>query len=247
MKEREGQKIIDRYFRKDSNVKVYGNINAEKLNKIIQNIGNFEEPDMLSIFDDTIIGIEHFEFDSSKNTSKGSKYQIANAMVKSKFDKIVENDLKNKEDITYHDDIKVNTSLSNYYENFNKHYKSHCEKVDKYIEHIKQIIDCNNKEIEMWFFVEDTSILGSYYLDKERHIGTLLPLYNNNNLELFEKSTKICGIIIGFFAMNEYRICVIENSKEGIEKFKKDMPEIKEEDYFCFEPHTVGFATLLKQ
>ena len=245
MDKKEGQKIIDKYFRKDINADVYGNINEEKLNKIIQNIGNFEEPDMLSIFDNTIIGIELFEFDSSDNIKKGSKYQIANAMVKKKFDKIVESDLKSKKNITCHDDIKVKTCLSNYYKNFNKHYKSHYEKVDKYIEHIQQVIDCNNKNTEMWFFIEDTSILGSYYLNMKRDVIPLNPLYYHENLELLKKSTKINGVIIGFFDMSRYRICVIENSKAGIENFKKDIPEIKEEDYFAFEPHTIGFATLL--
>lgn len=245
MDKKEGQKIIDKYFRKDINADVYGNINEEKLNKIIQNIGNFEEPDMLSIFDNTIIGIELFEFDSSDNIKKGSKYQIANAMVKNKFNKIVESDLKIKKEITYHDDIKVKTSLSNYYENFNKHYMNHYKNVDKYIEHIRQVIDCKDKNIEMWFFIEDTSILGSYYKNAERDIMPLNPLYSKENLDLLQKSSKINGVIIGFLDMSRYRICVIENSKAGIETFKKHMPEIKEENYFAFEPHTIGFATLL--
>ena len=59
-------------------------IDQELFDKVINpnNICSYERPDILSIFDDIIVGIEHFEFDSYKRTNKyGSDFKIKNSFI----------------------------------------------------------------------------------------------------------------------------------------------------------------------
>ena len=50
-------------------------------------MGNYERPDILSIYDNKIVAIEHFEFDSYKNTRKGSNFKIQNNIIEQKMQK----------------------------------------------------------------------------------------------------------------------------------------------------------------
>ena len=64
------QKIVNKYLSKDGRVITYSDFNQEEVNKLFQNISDYERPNILSIYDNKIVAIEHFEFDSYKNTRK---------------------------------------------------------------------------------------------------------------------------------------------------------------------------------
>ena len=66
------KRIVDKYFSKKSKEITYSIFNQDEVNKLFQNMISYERPDILSIYDKKIVAIEHFEFDSYKNTSKGS-------------------------------------------------------------------------------------------------------------------------------------------------------------------------------
>lgn len=245
IKEKEGQRIVDKYLRETKGAILYGTIINNIVQQVIEHLGNFERPDMLSYYDNTIIGIEHFEFDSSDNIRKGSKYQIENAKINNKFDKIVEKELSNKKEIIIHDDIKIKTSLKNYYSNFEKQFLNHYKNIDAYIDNIKTSFKCENKNIDIWFFAEDTSLLGNYYFTKNDDIRMLHPLYSDHNIELFKKSKKIKGLIFGSYSGSQYKLFIICNNSKSITKFINDKPDVKSENFFNFEPHTTGFALLV--
>lgn len=241
----EAQKIVDRYLRDDTSATLYGNIDEKIIPELLNNLGNFERPDMITYYSNHIIGIEHFEFDSSRTVRKGSKYQIENAKITNKFDKVVESDLADKKEIIIHNDIKVETSIDNYYNNFKIQFENHYKNIDKYIDNIRTRFNSKDKDISIWLFVEDTSPLGSYYFTKEREIRLMHPLYSKENLELFNNSSKVSGLIFGSYSGKKYKLFIICNDNDSIQKFRNDLPVINKSDFFNFEPHTTAFACLV--
>ena len=72
----EAERIIDRYFQNGTTAIVYYDLDQDVFNNVIKNVGKYEKPDILSVFNNKIVGIEHFEFDSYKRSRKGSDFQI---------------------------------------------------------------------------------------------------------------------------------------------------------------------------
>ena len=81
------ERIISKYLSKESDAITYSDFNQDEVNKLFQNMEIYERPDILSIFDDKIIGIEHFEFDSFKRNRKGSDFKVKENQVKKKREK----------------------------------------------------------------------------------------------------------------------------------------------------------------
>ncbi len=239
------QRIVNKYFQKDGTAEVYYYINQELFNKVVNpdNIRSYERPDILSIFDNKIVGIEHFEFDSYKSSNKhGSDFKIKNSSVERKFDEKVKEILKEKDSLIVHDQIESTASLNNYFNNFKKIFKAHYRKINDYLEHIKQDLDCSNKEIHFCFFAEDVSPLGSYFLNEKRKISLLNPLFSDEVIELLKNSPKVEYLIIGTYAMDKHKMIIIENKKKVLEKFKKEHMKIENKDFLAFSPQTTGYA-----
>lgn len=144
------EQIVNKYFSEDGKATVFYNIEQEEFNKLIKNMGIFERPDILSVYDNKVIGIEHFEFDSYKRTRKGSDFQRKHAIIDSNMKKKIKDELQPKETIIIHNEIESTASLDNYYENFRKNFIEHYNKIDDYHQHILEEIDCTDKNIEFW-------------------------------------------------------------------------------------------------
>lgn len=134
--------------------------------------------------------------------------------------------------------------LNNYYKNFEDIFKDHYQKIQSYIDHIKQDFDCHNKEIHICFFAEDVTPLGNYFLDKsnDRKITPLLPIFSDQIIQLLENSPLVEYLVIGSFCMTDNKLFIIENSKDALERFKNDHKKVDKDDFFSFEPQTTGFA-----
>lgn len=91
---RELEEIIRKYFSNDNDATVYFDLDQELFNKVISNLKEYEKPDILSIFDNKVVAIEHFEFDSYKRSRKGSEFQIENNIMERNFDKEINEKLK---------------------------------------------------------------------------------------------------------------------------------------------------------
>ena len=146
------ENIVSKYLSKDSNAITYSNFDQDEVNKLFQNMGKYERPDILSMYDNKIVAIEHFEFDSYKNTRKGSNFKIQDNMIEQKMKKEIDSKLKDKGEIIIHAQIDNNSSLRQYYDNFRKVLLSHIDNIPEYKEHI--INDYGDKkEIDFFFFV----------------------------------------------------------------------------------------------
>ena len=202
--------IITKYFSKDNDAITYSKIDEVELNKMIQHMGGYEKPDILSIYDDKIVAIEHFEFDSYKNTKKGSDFKIQDSIIEQKMKKRIDSELGVKKEIYLHDEIKNNSDLKQYYNNFKKVFISHIDNIPEYKNHI----------------IDDFG--------------------NNKNIDLLRQHKEIKGMIFGIYAMNEYKLVLMYNDDETLDKIEKDEYfKVKDSEFFSFNPQTTAFATLI--
>ena len=235
------EKIVRTFFSKECKASIYYNLNHQLFDNVIRNIRSYERPDMLSIFENKVIGIEHFEFDSFNRNGKGSEYRTNEFKVQKRFKKLMQEEFRHKDSVSVYDKITGNSSMKNYFNNFQKNFLNHYNKIDDYIEHIKKDFNCLNEEIHICFFAEDVSPLGSMYV-KDGKQGMLTPLYSDEIIKMLENSPKVEYLIIGTYATSEHELIIIENKSETLERYKNEHPRIEENDFISFQPDTIGFA-----
>lgn len=242
MKERD--RIIQKYFNGNENASIYYNIDEEIFKKVLkfENIISYEKPDILSMFENQIIGIEHFEFDSFKRTKKGSTLKIEENQIEKDFEKKMRKAFKHKKTIIVEEKIQSIRSLDNYFNNFKKIFLEHYKKIDSYIEHIKEDFDCRNKEIHICFFAEDVTHFGNFLIKENEEFLLLNPLYSDEIIEMLKNCLKVEYLIIGTEMMDKNKIIIIENRKETFEKFKEVRPEVDEKNFLKSDIHTTGYA-----
>ena len=56
--------IIQKYLSKEGTAITFSDFDQQEVNKLFHYMGIYERPDILSIYDNKIVAIEHFEFDS---------------------------------------------------------------------------------------------------------------------------------------------------------------------------------------
>lgn len=239
------ERIVSKYFVEDDMAITYSDFNQDEVNKLFQNMRSYERPDILSIYDNKIVAIEHFEFDSYKNTSKGSNFKIQENIIENRMQKEIDLKLKDKGEVMLHDHIENNSNLKQYYDNFKKVLLSHIDNINEYKEHI--ISDYGKeKNIEFWFFAEDVTPLGSYYYRKSNlHPSLLLP-FSKENIDILRQHKEIKGIIFGIYVMNKYKLVLMYNNEKTLNKIENDEYfKVEESEYMTFTPQTTGFAVLI--
>ena len=239
------ERIISKYFLKDGTAITYSDFNQEEVDKLFRNMNPYERPDILSIYDNKIVAIEHFEFDSYKNNKDGSNYKIQENFIEQKMQKAIKTRLKEKGELIIHDKIKNTSSLNQYYNNFKKVLLSHIDNISEYKEHIIKDFG-NEKEIEFWFFAEDVSPLGNYYYRRKNNSPSLLLPFSNENLEILKTHREIKGLIFGIYAMSEYKMVLMYNNTKTLNQIEKnEYFKVDESEFMSFEPQTTGYALLI--
>ncbi len=243
---REIKELIDKYLSKNSNAIVYYNLEQDKFNKVIENIGGYEKPDILSIFDNEVVAIEHFEFDSYKRSRKGSDFKIQHNNMEKDFNKKINEKLKTQKEVIVHGQIQSSASAHNYFNNFKTIFLSHYKKIDSYTEHIKKDFPDINK-LTYCFFAEDVTPLGNYFMDRKTSNNPYLlnPLCSDEIIEILKQSPKVKYLIVGCYALSEYKLMIFENKLEALEIYKKERPNFNIENYLCFAPKIAGFTILV--
>lgn len=201
----------------------------EKIKGLISKMQKYEKPDIIIEDEDKIIGIEHFEFDSSINSKKGSEFRIKeyriNKSIEDKIDVIKNEKYKN------HNVISTSNSLNNYNNNFIRNYKIHYKKVNDYISRIEKKFNKSRDNIQVIFFAEDVNVFGNVYKDEQDIIKPLYPFYSSDVIELLKNSNDIKYLIIGMDYFDKKIIYILENEIEILEQIKKDAYKIKEDEY----------------
>lgn len=232
------KEILYSYLRECNTVMVYSNGDiSNKLNCIIDNVIQYERPDMYSILNDEVIMIEHFEFDSYKSNKKGSDYKWKEGNIKNKFNKLIEN--RNKDEIIYNDTIKVTATKDNYINNFMIFFEDHYKKIDIYKKRIS--LKSNNK-IKTYFFIEDISPLGSYYFTSKREFKNLKIFQFKEIIKFLLDHKEVSAILYGYFDGNKKKLLLLENNKYSIDGFIQEHELADELECYWFEPNISGFS-----
>ena len=239
------ERIISKYLSKDGTAITYSNFNQEEVNKLFKNMKAYERPDILSIYDNKIVAIEHFEFDSYKNNRKGSNYKIQENVIENKMQTAIKSKLKDKGELILHDQIKNTSSLNQYYMNFKKVLLSHIDNIYEYKEHIIQDFG-NKKKIEFWFFAEDVTPLGNYYYRRKNNSPSLLLPFSKDIIKIFKLHSEIKGFMFGIYAMNEYKLVLMYNDYETLKQIEEnEYFQVDESEFMSFNPQTTGFALVI--
>ena len=114
-------KAINTYFSSDdgTSMRYYGTGAAAKAFANIFQTGELligDAPDMLICKNDEALIIEHFEFDSYKNTRKGSNLKIQENFIEKEMKNKINSELKTKDEVVVHDEIKNTSNLQQYYD-----------------------------------------------------------------------------------------------------------------------------------
>ena len=243
------KRIIDNYFNRNYNAKVFYQIDQQVLDSVINNCKVFEKPDVYSIYEEIVIGIEHFEFDCYKNSRKmGSEFKKINDDIKKDFDEVKKNELKQKKKVVKYYKIEEPTSLEYYYSNFEKAFIKHYKKIEEYTEHLHVELNCPRDKIKFIFFAEDVSPLGSLFQStKNGKITPLLPIYSKSIRELLKNSSLVEFLVVGFVNNSNHEFVIIENRKDILDKFEEENADIIEGDLIHFKPEVIAFAEKIER
>jgi len=208
-------KIKQKYFNANVNLVTIKKEKLYEYQSILLNINQYGDnnkgPDLISIKNNKVYGIEHFEFDSTKNFHrKGSSYkrQLAN------IDNIVDEEIKKKNYVKNLSPLVLNQNINQYINNFKEIFNKHYSKIDSYLNNLN--LDYPTLEKEIWFFIEDVTPLGNTYLDYNCNPKQFQPMLSMELITLIENSTKLRCIVIAVGHM----LYIFSNEKEEINIIK---------------------------
>lgn len=239
----EEKKIKEKYFDGNTYLQAFSKKQAKEVLGILYNIKQYGDankgPDLISKTNKVIYGIEHFEFDSSKNDRKGSKFKKQIGFI----DNIVNNEIKIRDKVHNTSVLELEQSLNNYIENYKKIYNYHYSRISNYLEHLNN--DFPNIDKEIWFFIEDVTPFGNHYLNKKCEPVLFHPMLSKELIKLYEQSPLLQGIV---FATNSFgrkkKLFVYLNNKKEINSLKKEC--VKESVKSLLVQNPLCSTTLMK-
>lgn len=197
----EEKKIKEKYF-DDTTYLSCLNIDQKKLNNITDILNSIEQygdenkgPDLVSKSNNKIYGIEHFEFDSSKNDRKGSRYKQQIGIIDNSMNK----EIRYKKNVHNLSVLNLNQNIETYVNNYKVVFNNHYYKIPRYTKYLNK--DFPNIDKEIWFFIEDITPFGNHYLDNNCNPQLFHPMLSIELIELLELSPALNGI---FFATNSF-------------------------------------------
>jgi len=162
--------IVDGFLRETKGeVKCFGISDAisTKINKILNGITDYERPDGYTIAENTVYIVEHFEFDSTPASKKGSASRIENGRINRTFDEAISKELAGlpegfgQHESYINDSYDVSHSAGDYTKNAISNANNHYGKISEYVENLEQSnILMSSHQKRVGFFIEDKTLLG---------------------------------------------------------------------------------------
>lgn len=220
------------------------------LKKIAENwssIQGFEKPDIIIPIGDKVLAIEHFEFDASSVTKKGSIDKRELATRNRKFDKLIQEQESFENPLITHGTSDCVYSAENYIKNFKANFSCHYGKIADYKTHLvyeKKVKSVS--DIIMCFFVVDTTPLGCYYM--EDGMKYFIAFQVNECLDIISKSKDVDCLFFGFFDGQRNSLEFLSNRIEVIEYIKTiKMLDFKVDEFMCFHPQEIRFCNKVEE
>lgn len=143
-------------------------------------------PDAYAVIERDMLLLEHFQFDNTRTSKKGSEQHKVAAKSEQEFKKKL---VKDGDLAVLGEDVKKKGIY--YVENFLAQFISHYDKIDDYKTEMQKELKKDFKNIYMGFLIEDASPLGSLYLNNNHKMCCLDLLQTKEFLDIFEQSSKL--------------------------------------------------------
>lgn len=156
-------------------------------------ICQFERPDMFFIQDDSIIGIEQFEFDSGVITKKGSKSKCEFVNENRRLDTTMHS-YDNNGACQFRGHVDLHLSYENYLNSLKTVFDRHYRNIDIYIQNLSKI---DNKQVHMYFYIYDSTPMGNYIITK-KGIIPMTPILCGEFVQYLREKVKLAGIIFNY-------------------------------------------------
>lgn len=228
------------YFDEDDSI---SKIKLYEIKKFFQSFISFDKPDMYSKIDNELLFIEHFIFDASLWTERGS-------LEKKEFDRIKKKEeefFKNKQKSTsFSDKINSKTSLKNLVANVEKVFNDHINKIPTYVERLKKekLIDSNTK-LYKCFLIESGSKL-PFYINTENTSRIFNLLYADFFIKILEKHlSKIDGLFYSFSGQKVNILYFMDIKAFPI--YKKKIIRLDEGNFITIEPRIISSRIFVKE
>ncbi|HNX63900.1 MAG TPA: hypothetical protein PKI60_01770 [Oscillospiraceae bacterium] len=236
----EAIETIKRYFSSDENIMQFFGDKSEAY-EIRDYLCNGEKfpgdiPDMALTLNENCLAIEHFEFDSSQNSKKGSHNKIELARIERKFD-------QSTSETFLSDTINVSSSYQQYVTNVSMQFENHYKKIEAYKKNlIEKGIAFSDDSIKITFLIEDCSPLGTiaYYDDDNDVKREPITLAKSPEfLTLMRKCPNVDYVIACSSALERKFIWLI--SQKSLDEYDKNALNYSQMKFCEFTPHVCGF------
>lgn len=242
--------IIDMYFSGEINKIHYldkksGKV-LPKISKFISELKQYDNPDIYAKIGNDLFFIEHFEFDCSLRSSKGSKEIRERIRIDKKEEKIF-NSKNSKNSKNYvSDQIKSGASLENLKKNVTDIFENHINRIPDYIEHFMDdgLVDKKTK-IQKAFFIESTSPYNSLVTTNKGY--KVLNLFKAKFFIDFleEHKVDIDYVFYSFFEDNVSLLYFMDI--KGLNKYKRKNIKLSRNNFFPIEPHIIRASIRVKE
>lgn len=185
-------------------------------------------PDAYAVIEDDLLLLEHFQFNNTKATKKGSEQHKLAAKSEQEFKKKL---VKDGDFAVLNECVERNGK--SYIENFRTQFNSHYKKIDDYKAEMQKQLKKDFKNIYMGFLIEDSSSLGSIYLNKDK-MYCLDLLRTKEFLDIFERASKLDFAIFSMTG-NADNLYLSFISRGSIDERRKNEIIAEEISAFLFE------------
>lgn len=183
-------------------------------------------PDAYAVINDSVLLLEHFQFDNSQVVRKGSKQNLTAAETDRKIDKLL-----SKEDFAVLNEYIEKCGIY-YVGNLRKQFDAHAKKIYEYKKDIQTETNQVFSSCLMGFIIEDASILGSVYFDNGLKYVDLV--FSKEFLDLFEQTTNLDFVIFAMTGNEENKVLSFI-SRKTIEEHRKNQIEVSKIQEFSFK------------
>lgn len=217
----------------------YG-VNQKEAEHLLNNWHQFDRPDIYSVSNEKIYGIEHFEYDAHGRHKRGSLQRKENNLITKEMKQKAYGMLKDNDSCVISREMQSKANEDNYKNNFIQAFNNHYSKVHDYKNRLLEIASSKNLPISIWFMAEDVTMLGTHIICRDKPNAApcpAWPLLFPEVEKIFMQSNKINGIV---FADNYYKkLTFVKRNKNAIEEFKKNNSQPNSEFIF-FNPHVMS-------
>lgn len=156
----------------------------------------YDCPDLVIIFDDFVLAVEHFMVDMSKLTKKGYKFKkvYTEKYFEKKHEKNIKEKINNIEFSKFTEEIITELKFNHLIDNFKKCFENHYKQVELYKKSIREKFNIN-KKIYLVFFVEYNLIFPSC-IEYDGELKGILPHNDISFYEFLSDKNKIDGLLV---------------------------------------------------